>query len=392
VTASAETSAPTRAELHDDIIYPAAIPFLLVHLACFAAIWTGVTWKAVWLGVALYVLRMFAVTAGFHRYFSHRSFKTGRVMQFLFAFVGEMSAQRGVLWWASKHRHHHKYSDMPEDVHSPRQAGFFYSHVGWIFARRHDHTDLSAIQDFARFPELRWLEKHNYVPALVLAILAYVIAGWPGLVVGFVWSTVVLYHGTFMINSLAHVHGKRRYLTGDDSRNNPLLAIITLGEGWHNNHHAYMSSTRQGFRWWEFDPTFYALKAFSWLGLVWDLRAPPRAMVKGGYTPQRSVIEKVARQLAEHFPIERLAAEARASLGQHMDEVVRRARESREQAEAFVREMHLPELPTRDEIRARAQAMFHRSPSLDQAIERARELIVQAVCAKLCEPALQSPA
>src|SRR5690606_29632554 len=262
-------------EFHDDIIYPATLPFVLVHLACFAAIWTGVTAEALVLCVVLYVVRMVGVTAGYHRYFSHRSFKTSRVGQFLLALLAQSSAQRGVLWWAAIHRPHHLHSDTELDVHSPRHHGFLYSHVGWIFARRNDEVDYSTVPDLTRYPELVWLERHPYIVAAALAVGCFLLAGWPGLVVGFFWSTVLLYHGTFMINSLAHVHGTQRYLTGDDSRNNWWLALITLGEGWHNNHHAYQRSTRQGFRWWEIDPTYYVLRVLSWFRIVWDLGEPP---------------------------------------------------------------------------------------------------------------------
>ncbi len=178
--------------------------------------------------------------------------------------MSQSTAQKSVLWWAAKHRHHHLHSDTAEDVHSPRHKGFIYSHVGWIFSRKHDKADLTKVADLARYPELMWLHKYEVVPAVVLAVLCFLVAGWPGLVVGFLWSTVLVYHGTFCINSLAHVRGSKRYVTGDDSRNNLLLAIFTMGEGWHNNHHAYQGSVRQGFKWWELDPTYYLLRALSW--------------------------------------------------------------------------------------------------------------------------------
>src|SRR6266478_2793770 len=250
---------------HDDIMYPQVVLFLLIHVGCVAAICSRVTWQAMAFCMVLYWSRMFAIGAGYHRYFSHRAYSTSRVFQFILAFLAQSSAQKSVLWWAAKHRHHHLHSDTVEDVHSPRHKGFVYSHVGWIFARRHDATDLVKIADFARYPELMWLHRYELVPAFVLAIACFLIAGWPGLFVGFFVSTVLVYHGTFCINSLAHVLGKKRYLTGDDSRNNWLLAIFTMGEGWHNNHHAYQSSVRQGFKWWEIDPTYYVLKALSFL-------------------------------------------------------------------------------------------------------------------------------
>ena len=206
------------------------------------------------LGIVLYWLRMFGITAGYHRYFSHRSYATSRVFQFILACLAQSSAQKSVLWWAAKHRHHHLFSDTEHDVHSPRHTGFLFAHVGWIFARKHDTVDLVKVGDLTKYPELMWLNRNELLPAVVLAVITFLTAGWSGLVVGFFWSTVAVYHATFCINSLAHVHGSKRYVTGDDSRNNWLLAFFTMGEGWHNNHHAYQASVRQGFRWWEIDP------------------------------------------------------------------------------------------------------------------------------------------
>src|SRR5258708_1415932 len=262
----------------DDIIYPSTIAFVLVHLACIAAIWTGITWQSVAICAALYWLRIFFIGAGYHRYFSHRAYSTSRIFQLILAVGAQSTAQKSVLWWATQHRHHHLHSDTERDLHSPRQKGFLYSHVGWIFARRQDSLDLNKIADFAKFPELMWLNRFEQVPAAVLAVLCYLAAGWPGLLVGFFWSTVMVFHGTFCINSLAHVHGRKRYVTGDDSRNNWLLAFFTMGEGWHNNHHAYQSSVRQGFKWWEADATFYLLTVLSWLGIVRSLKTPPEAI------------------------------------------------------------------------------------------------------------------
>ena len=220
----------TPAVEHDDMMYPSTIPFVLVHLACIAAFWTGVTSQAIAICLMLYWLRIFAIGAGYHRYFSHRAYRTSRVFQFILAFLSQSSAQKSVLWWAAKHRQHHLYSDTQTDIHSPRHKGFIYSHLGWIFARSNDATDLAKIADLARYPELMWLHKHEQVPSFVLALLCYAIGGWPGLIVGFFWSTVLVYHATFCINSLAHVRGRRRYVTGDDSRNNWLLAVFTMGE------------------------------------------------------------------------------------------------------------------------------------------------------------------
>jgi len=366
---------------HDDIIYPATIPFVLAHLVCLGALWTGVPAGAVAIAAALYVVRMFAVTAGYHRYFSHRSFKTSRVGQFVLAFVAQSAAQRGVLWWAAKHRHHHRHSDTEFDVHSPRQRGFWYAHVGWIFRPQHHETDHEGVADLARYPELRWLDRHQYAPAVALGTLVWLLAGWPGLVVGFFWSTVALYHGTFMINSLAHVHGTQRYVTGDDSRNNFWLALVTLGEGWHNNHHAYQRSTRQGFRWWEVDPTFYVLTALSWVRVVWDLGAPPPDLVRNERPLGRGMIEKVARQLAATFPAEQLAREIRTALAEspRLVELAARVREAREQVADWAAQVQLPHLPSLEELRDRAEAMYARSPSMDEIVARAREVLTERV-------------
>ena len=240
-----------------------SMPFFLVHLAALSVFFVPFSWKWVALLAATYLIRMFGITAGYHRYFSHRSYKANRFVQFLIAWVGGMSAQKGALWWAANHRHHHKFSDTPQDIHSPLQDGFWWSHVGWILSDQHDQTHWDLIADLKKFPELCWLNTFHLVPPVVLGASIYLIFGFPGFAWGFLLSTVLVWHGTFTINSLSHVFGSRRYETGDTSRNNLFLALITLGEGWHNNHHAYMSCTRQGFYWWEIDLGYYALKILS---------------------------------------------------------------------------------------------------------------------------------
>jgi stearoyl-CoA desaturase (Delta-9 desaturase) len=232
--------------------------------------WVGVLWA-----MALYVTRMFFVTAGYHRYFAHRTFKTSRPVQLLLALGAQTSLQRGVLWWAANHRHHHRYSDEPGDIHSARQDGFWWSHLGWMLSPRPDPVDYASVRDLERFPELRAAERIKHVPGIVLAALLLWVGGPTALVWGFFVSTVLLWHGTFTINSLSHMFGTRRYQTGDDSRNNPVLAAITLGEGWHNNHHHYQRSAAQGFFWWEVDLTYYGLRALQALRLVHGLTRPP---------------------------------------------------------------------------------------------------------------------
>ena len=369
---------------HTDIMYPSAIPFVLVHLACVAALWTGVTYEAVVLCFLLYWLRIFAIGAGYHRYFSHRAYRTSRAFQFALAVLSQSTAQKSVLWWASKHRHHHLHSDTETDVHSPRHKGFVYSHLGWIFSRKNDAADLAKVADFARYPELMWLHKHELVPPAVLALLSVLIAGWSGLVVGFFWSTVLVYHATFCINSLAHVRGRRRYVTGDDSRNNWLLALFTMGEGWHNNHHAYQSSARQGFRWWEIDATFYLLKALSWTGLVWDLKTPPAAVRLNEYRLGSRVIERAAAQLAGSFDTELIVrAIASAYAGSGLPTIQDKLAQAQNRATDVLAGLHLPQLPNRHEIVSRAMAMFAETPSMEAIVNRAQAVILDTICARL---------
>ncbi len=377
-------STPAAEYAHEDFMYPSAIPFVLAHLACFAAIWTGVTWQSLALCAALYWLRIFGIGAGYHRYFSHRAYSTSRAFQFVLAVLSQSTTQKSVLWWTAKHRHHHLHSDTAADVHSPRHRGFFYSHVGWIFARRHDATDLVKVADFAKYPELMWLHRLELAPGVVLAVICYLVAGWSGLVVGFFWSTVLVYHATFCINSLAHVHGRQRYVTGDDSRNNWLLAIFTMGEGWHNNHHAYQSSVRQGFRWWEYDPTFYILKALSWTGLIWNLKSPPAALVRNEQRLGSRVIERAAAQLAASFNSERIAGTIAAALaGASLASLQESLAATQQRAADVLASLHLPHMPTRAELLARATAMFARSPSMDDIVDRAHNLLLDAIGARL---------
>ena len=371
------------ADEHDDIMYPSTLPFILIHLSCVAAFWTGITWQAVAICITLYWLRMFGIGAGYHRYFSHRSYSTGRFLQFILAFLAQSSAQKSVLWWAAKHRHHHLHSDTQQDVHSPRHKGFIYSHLGWVFARKHDATDLIKVADLASFPELRWLHKFEVMPAAVLAVLCFLIAGWSGLVIGFLWSTVLVYHATFCINSLAHVHGRKRYVTGDDSRNNWLLAFFTLGEGWHNNHHAYQSSARQGFRWWEIDVTFYVLKALSLVGIVWDLRSPPAEVLRNEQRLGSRVVNRAAEQLVARFNPERIALTVSSAL--HSSELSA-LRDALSQARCQSSEelaLLQSRMPSRDEVLAHAQIMFVRTRSLDDIVDRAHQLLFKAVGSQL---------
>jgi stearoyl-CoA desaturase (delta-9 desaturase) len=265
-----------------------AIPFVFLHLACLAVFAVGVSPVALEVATGLYAIRMFSLTGFYHRYFSHRTFRTSRVMQFVFALLGASCVQRGPLWWAAHHRTHHRYADTALDPHSPTLAGFAWSHVGWFMTARAFQTDWARIPDLRKYPELRWLDRFDIAVPVTLAVFLFGLGmalhhlapglgtnGWQMLIWGFCVSTVVLFHATVTINSLAHRFGGRRFDTLDDSRNNLWLALITFGEGWHNNHHFYPGSARQGFRWWEIDLTWYGLRVLAGLGLVWDLRPVP---------------------------------------------------------------------------------------------------------------------
>lgn len=259
-----------------------SLPFALLHLAALSVFFVHFEWSYLLACIIFYEIRMFFVTAGYHRYFSHRSFKTSRWFQFVIAWMAMSSSQKGVLWWAAHHRHHHRFSDQEEDLHSPTLFGFWWSHVGWILSDKYNDTRFDYIGDFAKFPELRWLNKYHLIPAALLGLALYLIGGWGLFAWGFCLSTVLLWHGTFTINSLSHIFGKRRFPTTDTSKNNWLLALVTLGEGWHNNHHYYMASARQGFYWWEIDITFYTLRILSWFGLVRELRRVPERVLAEG--------------------------------------------------------------------------------------------------------------
>ncbi len=265
-----------------------AVPFLILHIGCLGVIWTGWSWTALGVALALYVLRMFAVTAFYHRYFCHRAYRTSRVAQFIFGLIGLTAVQRGPLWWASVHRHHHAHSDEDVDAHSPVCKGFLWSHIGWLTSSRNFPTDYSKVRDLQKFPELVFLNRFDLLgPLLLIALLGAAgaaLAAWaPGLgtnawqliVWGFFISTTAVFHATCCINSLAHTLGSKRFGTGDESRNSLFLAILTLGEGWHNNHHHYQSSARQGFYWWEVDVSYYILWTMEKLGIVYDLRGVP---------------------------------------------------------------------------------------------------------------------
>jgi len=285
-----------RSRAPREIDWLRVVPFVILHLSCLLVLQVGWSWTALTVALAAYAVRMFAITAFYHRYFSHRAFQTSRLMQFLFALVGSTAVQRGPIWWASHHRAHHRHSDMDEDVHSPARDGFWWSHVGWILCRGNFRPRLELVRDLTRYPELRFIDRFDVIVPLValggfyllgegLAALGLQTSGYQLVVWGFCISTVVTYHVTFSINSFAHRVGKRAYATEDDSRNNLLLSLLTFGEGWHNNHHRYPGSVRQGFRWWEVDLSYYLLRLMAAMRLVWRLNPVPERIVRQRMRP-----------------------------------------------------------------------------------------------------------
>lgn len=292
---------PPRADEESSAIRPArCVPFVLIHLGCLGVLWVGWSPVAGVVALAAYLVRMFAITGFYHRYFSHRSFSTGRLLQFGGAFLGASAAQRGPLWWAAHHRNHHRHADRAGDLHSPVHDGFWRSHCGWFLLDRNFHADRARVPDLARYPELLWMDRLDGLPPLLFAAGCWALGSWlatvqpslgtsgPQLLVwGFFVSTTVLYHGTFTINSLAHRFGWRAYDTPDQSRNNLWLALITLGEGWHNNHHYHPGSARQGFRQGEIDVTYGVLRVLQAMGLVWNVHEVPERVLAAAQPRRR---------------------------------------------------------------------------------------------------------
>lgn len=276
----------------ESIAWLRVVPFIALHLGCFGVIWVGVSALAVWVALASYLVRAFAVSAFYHRAFSHRAFKAGRATQFAFAVLGAAATQRGPLWWAAQHRLHHQHSDTDADPHSSTR-GFWWSHLVWFLTRAGFRTPLHRVRDLARFPELRWLNRFDLAAPVGYAVTMYALgavlesvhpatSAWQMLVWGYVLPTVALMHATFFVNSLAHRIGRRRFETADNSRNNALLALATMGEGWHNNHHRHAASARLGFYWWQLDLGYLGLRLLEAVGLVRDLKTPPDAVMREG--------------------------------------------------------------------------------------------------------------
>jgi stearoyl-CoA desaturase (Delta-9 desaturase) len=252
--------------------------FWIVQVSALLAFAVPFTWAMLGLWAISHFLRAIGLTLTFHRYFAHRAFQMNRGARFVWAFIGTAAMQKGPLWWAGHHVNHHKYADRDGDPHSPMVSGFYYAHIGWFLNdTKHDTLEPSnpVIRDFGKAAELALLEKFFIVPPIMLAASMYLIGGWAWLVYGFCLPTMTLAHATFCINTVNHMFGSRRFETVDESRNNAFTAFFAVGEGWHNNHHRFQRAARNGFYWWEYDLTWYTIRAMAALGLVWDMQPVP---------------------------------------------------------------------------------------------------------------------
>lgn len=369
----------------------AAVGFALVHVAAIVGVlWVGFSWWGITLCVLSYYVRMFGVTAGFHRYFSHRTFKLNRFWQFMLGFLAETSAQKGVLWWAANHRHHHRYSDMPEDLHSPVQRGFWWSHVGWILSPDNQRERRGDVKDLAKYPELVWLDRNQYAPTMLYAVALALIWGPVGLFYGYFLSTALLWHGTFSINSVMHVFGRRVYRTTDDSRNSMIFALVTMGEGWHNNHHYYPGSAAQGFRWWQIDMSWYLLLLGEKLGIVKDLRRVPER-VRDAEENTIPAWEPPAVETPHrlHDRIEQLSkqwAQVRTNVTIRKDAALLELDIARENTAARVRELEAEYRKARARAGARADELLADLASARETLER---ILVELLEAAARHPSAQ---
>ncbi len=267
------------------------VPFIAIHLTCLMVFVVGISWVAVFICLLSYFIRMFAITAFYHRYFSHKSFKTSRFLQAFFAVIGATATQRGPIWWAAHHRHHHLHADSDCDTHSPKD-GFWHSHLKWFLMKKNFTTKSEYVKDLEKFPELKFIDRFDILFPIIYATGLFFLGGYLAnsfpqlnasagqvLIWGYFISTVMLSHVTYCINSLAHIFGFRTYETSDNSKNNFILAIFTLGEGWHNNHHCNPGSVKQGFKWWQVDFSYYILVLMKKMGLVWDFKYPNQSLL-----------------------------------------------------------------------------------------------------------------
>jgi len=260
------------------LIFISIIVFWTVQVSAVLAVLVPFSWAMAGLWAVSHFLRAIGLTLSFHRYFAHRTFQMNRAARFVWALIGTAAMQKGPLWWAGHHVNHHKFADREGDPHSPAITGFYHAHIGWFLNdARHDRVEPTnpVLRDFSNAPEIVWLDRYHFVPPLALAVGLFLSGGLQWLVWGFCVPTVTLAHSTFAINTVNHMFGSRRFETHDASRNNLFTAVFAVGEGWHNNHHRYQRAARNGFYWWEFDPTWYVIRLMQAVGLAWDLQPVP---------------------------------------------------------------------------------------------------------------------
>ena len=271
-------------------VFALAVPVAgLVMAVVLSFVW-GFSWINVGLLVGMYVATMSGVTVGYHRLFTHRSFQTVRPVQFVLGVLGSMTFQGPLADWVGRHRRHHQHSDAVDDPHSPYPhgagfwglaRGFWHAHIGWAFAPMPGELDKYA-GDIRRDRMLRavtvlfplWALLGVLIPSAIgLACL-----GWRGAITGFLWGGLVRillgHHVTWCVNSVCHLWGAKPYASGDESRNNAVVGVLALGEGWHNNHHAFPSSARHGLRWWQLDVSYWIIRGLEVCGLAWRVRLP----------------------------------------------------------------------------------------------------------------------
>ncbi|MBI3315954.1 MAG: fatty acid desaturase [Candidatus Omnitrophica bacterium] len=272
-----DSSRRSRFSMPQDWIVLAWIVFM--HVGALAGIFTF-SWKA--LGVCVFLWWLtggIGICLGFHRYFTHRSFTTSRPVEYFLAVMGCLAGEAGPISWVAAHRYHHTYSDTDKDPHSPLK-GFLWAHFTWLFGREDVLAKSDSCKrftpDMAKDPFLVWLDKFHMLPAAVLAGVLVVLGGWPFLVWGMFVRSVLVYHSTWFVNSASHIWGYRSFQTQEMSRNNWWVALLSFGEGWHNNHHAFQRSARHGMRWWEVDLTYRTIQLLWALGLASDIHLPIR--------------------------------------------------------------------------------------------------------------------
>ena len=287
-----------------------AVVFWTVQASAAAVLFVPFEWSLVGLWAASHFIRAIGLTLAFHRYYAHRAFQMNRVARFVWTFIGTAAMQKGPLWWAGHHVNHHRFADREGDPHSPLVSGLYYAHVGWFLNdARHERLEASnpVVRDFSRAPEIVFLDRFFFLPPLMLAVTMYLVGGFPWLVWGFCLPTVTLAHATFAINTVNHMFGSRRFDTIDESRNNVVTAIFAAGEGWHNNHHRYQRAARNGFYWWEVDPTWYMIRLMVAVGLAWDAHPVPERIYHEARVRARRVAASVPSILETRSPMLELA-------------------------------------------------------------------------------------